>query len=471
MSPIKFGSFMEQLHDLIKLKLPGMGPKIEGLIVPILMYADDVTAFATSSEDMANLIKIIELFCRLFGMKLNASKTYAVIFNNSKKSRKTHTQLAEHCHWKIGEHTIAIEHQSKFLGIIFHESKGCAVAPDDLAAKGRKALHLMMSRMKRHFINQSSFLCRMFDQLVEPVLSYGCQIWGPDMFHNKLDSSHIISRSKNPLEGVHIDFMRYLGGLPRSSPLWILYNEFQREPLQFHWLALCARFWTNATSHDDANNNVLLRACMRDNVALMLSGCTDCWVANFMKSMVTIGVLTDASLSSCHYVDACTSLPISEDIVKEQLKSRWLSVCDEMLGAGADPRSVSDDTPITHTRYRSWIIANHPIPPHLDAFIPTNLKHIIIRMRCTSFPLRIQAGRQGKNRIPRSHRLCQVCNEGCVEDEKHFLLECPVYTHLRQEYPSIFHDEASVVSILNFPNQGLLGKVIASMLELRKSTI
>jgi len=199
LSPIKFGSFMEQLHDLIKLKLPGMGPEIEGMIVPILMYADDVTAFATSPQDMSLLIKIIELFCHLFGMKLNASKTYAVIFNNSKKSRKSHQQLAELCKWMIGEHTIVIEHQSKFLGNIFHESKGCATAPDELAAKGRKAMHLMLSRMKRHFINQSSFLCRMFDQLVEPVLSYGCQIWGPDMFHDKLDIHHIISRTNNPL--------------------------------------------------------------------------------------------------------------------------------------------------------------------------------------------------------------------------------------------------------------------------------
>jgi hypothetical protein len=130
----------------------------------------------------------------------------------------------------------------------------------------------------------------MFDQLVEPVLSYGCQIWGPDIFHDKLDSSKVISRQKNSSEGVHIDFMRYLGGLPSSTPLWILYNEFQRKPLIFRWLALCARFWANACaeSTDGENTNILLRACMKDNASLMLNGCTDCWVAKFMKSMVTI---------------------------------------------------------------------------------------------------------------------------------------------------------------------------------------
>jgi hypothetical protein len=61
------------------------------------MYADDVTALVTSPEDMASLIHVIELFCRLFGMKLNASKTFAVIFNNPKKSGKYHAQLARKC--------------------------------------------------------------------------------------------------------------------------------------------------------------------------------------------------------------------------------------------------------------------------------------------------------------------------------------------------------------------------------------
>ncbi len=72
---------MEQLHDLIALKLPGMGPKIGTLIVPLLMYAYDVTALCTSPEHMNHLIEHIQLFCRICGMKINASKTFTVIFH------------------------------------------------------------------------------------------------------------------------------------------------------------------------------------------------------------------------------------------------------------------------------------------------------------------------------------------------------------------------------------------------------
>jgi len=77
LSPLKFGSFMEQLHDLISLKLPGIGPQLGTLLVPLLMYADDVTGLVSSPHDMT-LIKHIEVFCKLFGMKVNASKTFIV---------------------------------------------------------------------------------------------------------------------------------------------------------------------------------------------------------------------------------------------------------------------------------------------------------------------------------------------------------------------------------------------------------
>ena len=75
LSPLKFGSFMEQLHDLVKSNIPGIGPILGKYVVPLLMYADDVTGLTHNPKDMAALIKNIELFCTLFGMKVNASKS------------------------------------------------------------------------------------------------------------------------------------------------------------------------------------------------------------------------------------------------------------------------------------------------------------------------------------------------------------------------------------------------------------
>jgi hypothetical protein len=396
LSPLKFGSFMEQLHDLISLKLPGMGPKIGNLLVPLLMYADDVTALVTSPEHMNRLIEHIQLFCKLFGMKINASKTFAVVFHQKGVHGLNSRKLQRDCSWIIDDHPIEIKHEAQFLGLLFHDTKGCMAAPSALAAKGSKALYSMLALMKGHHINQSAFLCRMFDQLVNPVLSYGCQVWGPDVCITALSANNVLNRSKVVQEGVHIDFLRRIGGLPSSSPLWILFKEFGRMPLHFQWLALCARFWSKTVAPIDpgkpTTHNELLIASMKDNIRLAISKC-NCWVSNFLKCMVHINVLTQNEVDACSTFQHYQQLPISEQSVKLKLKDYWQSLCDRIFGSVQDPRSLPDDIPITNIRYKAWVDCPTP-PPHLTAFLPTHIRHEIIRLRCSSYPLAIQMGRR-----------------------------------------------------------------------------
>ena len=473
LSPLKFGSFMEQLHELISMKLPGIGCKIGRLLVPILLYADDVTGLVTCPKDMARLIKHVELFCKLFGMRLNASKTFVVIFNNPKRSRQSHEQLARGCRWSINGQPISIKHEAKFLGNIFHDEKGCQKAPVELAAKGLRAMHAMVTTLKSHHINQFAFLCRIFDQLVKPVLSYGCQIWGPDVFHAHLEGHNILHRANNPVEGVHGDFLRLIGGLPSSCPLWIMYNEFQRTPVHFHWLALCARFWNKVFNECNDDNNVLLRESLRDNIQLFVEGCKGCWVAKFMNSLVKISALTEEDVARCATIDDFVALPITEGVVADALNQHWNKLRLELYGDPCDPRNVPDTVPNTYVRYNNWVASAGP-PAHLTAFMPSHIKHMLLRLRCTSYPLAVQEGRlkKGADRIPRSLRTCKFClaaNQANTEDDLHFLLECPAYNHIRHLYPTVFRDKVTVASIINTSNQPLLGKAIQSMLHLRST--
>ena len=43
LSPTLFGLYIEQLHDLLQLEAPGIGPILNGIHIPDLLYADDTT--------------------------------------------------------------------------------------------------------------------------------------------------------------------------------------------------------------------------------------------------------------------------------------------------------------------------------------------------------------------------------------------------------------------------------------------
>jgi hypothetical protein len=67
--PLLFGLFIEQLHELITMQLPGVGPVIGDIRVPDIFYADDVKLLAV--QDAAALQQPLDAmyrFCYLFDM-------------------------------------------------------------------------------------------------------------------------------------------------------------------------------------------------------------------------------------------------------------------------------------------------------------------------------------------------------------------------------------------------------------------
>ena len=74
-----------------------------------------------------------------------------------------------------------------------------------------------------------------------------------------------------------------------------------------------------------------------------------------------------------------------------------------------------------------------------EQYVSTNLKKnersILCQFRCGILPIRIETGRY-IGETP-EQRLCRFCDMQTVEDERHFLLHCGLYTHIRE---NVFHD-------------------------------
>ena len=67
---------------------------------------------------------------------------------------------------------------------------------------------------------------------------------------------------------------------------------------------------------------------------------------------------------------------------------------------------------------------------YVKAFLPKQERSFLAQLRCGVLPLRIETGRFCG--LKPEERICQVCDSGKIEDEKHFILECNQYTIFRQ---------------------------------------
>ena len=56
----------------------------------------------------------------------------------------------------------------------------------------------------------------------------------------------------------------------------------------------------------------------------------------------------------------------------------------------------------------------------------------LVKLRISSRNLQIETGRYDK--IARDERLCSLCNRNKIEDETHFLLDCPSYSSIRDRF-------------------------------------
>jgi hypothetical protein len=224
LSPLMFGLFIEQLHHLLKEKVPGAGPIIGGVRVPDIMYADDVNMMVVdSAEQMQALLDALDVFCDLFGMKVNFAKTKIIILRAS-KSVPGHLQEV---HWKYKGQTLSVVDQEKYLGLVVHETKDMCYAAEQRgligarSPNGNHASHGGKTKFKRPDI-----ICSLFDKLIRPVLSYGAHIWGPYMF------SKFAKDPLNPSNGpkkLQTDLLRRLSGMGKSVHKASLYKEYGRE--------------------------------------------------------------------------------------------------------------------------------------------------------------------------------------------------------------------------------------------------
>ena len=109
----------------------------------------------------------------------------------------------------------------------------------------------------------------------------------------------------------------------------------------------------------------------------------------------------------------------------------------------------------TKPKLRTYVMFNDSLATesYLTANLPKNLRSLICQIRLGILLLRIETGRYINE--PVQSRTCLICNTNEVEDEIHFLFNCPMYNNERE----LFYQSLSIPQFVNRTNEDKL-KVI-----------
>ena len=333
-------------------------------------------------------------------MVISIPKTFVLVFNLA---------FPGPYQWTINGAALQIVSQVKYLGLLSHTEAAFTPSFVDLKQKMYGAWALLQRQYGRlQCLSSVGLLARIYMVCVPPTASYGCEVWG----HYKLHSATAASREA--LAKSHLHILRQISGVRSSTAVSILLAEFGLMPLQDQWLLRAATFW----------NAIVALPPTSLYKKMALDACT--WAACVSKAVRGTGYDFSIRQGALAHID----LQVLSSHLRQRRDAVWdnLDIC---------PRTCPTEKSRLCT-YKNWFA--RPAGRHARSLLDLPLSR-----RCMQRMLRFRMGchKLPKDtgcwlRVPRQNRVCTMCQQGVLGDEKHLLFECPALQDLRDRYENLF---------------------------------
>ncbi|GIL46224.1 hypothetical protein Vafri_3256, partial [Volvox africanus] len=152
LSPTLYGIFGEAFADLVDAldaHIPGYMsveacPVVDGLRIPLLLYADDLTLFARSRSRMERLLEVLSRWCETFGMHVNVKKTEMLEVAPSPEIRRRMRklpplQMVSHEDGCATYKQIEVVDRARYLGIHYGTNTSFVSCTKELLNVGQRA--------------------------------------------------------------------------------------------------------------------------------------------------------------------------------------------------------------------------------------------------------------------------------------------------------------------------------------------
>jgi hypothetical protein len=449
-------------------------PSADGFRIPLLLYADDLSLFARSRARLERLLQMLGLWCATFGMRVNVKKTEVLGVHPSLRVREVMSlgRPFVMSSWENGQWVpmpIDWVDRARYLGIHYGPGLPFISCTNELFVAGQRAMFSLISKLRRQGLLLPGVGLKCFNTQIRPILSYGAQVWGPDLLLQVLESANsrvsLFEKAvADRMVGLQRTFLRSLACV-KTAPNALLFREFDQHPLHVFWARLVFRFWNKLVESEGSIYHCVFREELRH--ALSGEGPHDSWGAKVLRVLQALGfdlesVTGNADAEGKVLALSSHKLDVSALLgeLKERFSTHWVS--DRLR---VDPRDFASDTRqsgVKMCRYEHWMGDPH----HLEGYIPSSHHRSMIRFRLCCWAIEVNR----PNGRMRADRVCPMCRSGAVEDEHHVFMECPAYDDIRQELRQAngIHN-GNMSAMLTLGNQRLLAKALHAMRRLRST--
>ena len=302
---------------------------------------------------------------------------------------KSSTYLHQNFIYKINQTELEIVQCYKYLGFLLNAKGSLKLSVSTLAKQAQKAMYGLLKKIANLRYPPPVLMCKLFDAVVAPVCNYACELWG--------------FQKAPEMELMHRKFCKFLLNVPPSTTNVAAYGELGRMPLDIQRQVLMVKYWIRLTSS----------FCISPIL-------WECYIINkhynspWWKHIQNI-------LNSCglSYVLDEIDWLCAKDVLVE-LKTRLADQYFQKWTAEVG----------TARKMRLYKMFKTELCMEKYLYLPPHLRTALTKLRASCHQLQIERGRYQCPPIPAHERFCQFCQNGSIEDEKHFLLHCRLYVNM-----------------------------------------
>ena len=395
LSPLLFSLFISGLEaELAKNK---MGTRLWNRPIDLLMYADDIVLMSSSEEGLRKHLRSLEEFCEEWKLEVNIDKTKVCAFG--KKPRLLSPFSFEGINLEMVQ-------EYKYLGVWLSTNHVYNKAKKAQANQGKKAIFALQRLLVKLKYPPITIALKLFDVMILPVLSYGCELWG-----------HVVDPE---LEASEMHFLKYILNLPPSATNMAVRGELGQLPLHLLWREKILCYWNRLCSEEIPD---LLREAFHLSTWMHQTGKTT-WVTKVKE------LFDKAGMSFAFTPQGCGRREIEQVMIR--YRDQFIQLWNSELSRQTSKRGEAGNKLRTYRLFKS----RFELESYLSQVKVAKYRIALTKLRVSCHRLQIELGRYHKPcSIPPEQRLCKSCN--CIEDEVHFVCVCPVYNDLRDELYTI----------------------------------
>ena len=434
LSPLLFNLYINDIAKYLNRNCREPNIKLQGIEITHFLYADDLVVISPTRKGLQEKLDNLSLFAKDKDLTINTKKSQVMIFNKGGKLLKDQ--------FSIDGNNLEVVPSYTYLGIDIPTNGSFNPGMAQMNSKAKKAMMPLYTTIMQFNIPFQKAL-KLFQTYVEPILLYNAENFAAmserQVEKCKQGTTNVYDLAmQSSMTTTQLKFIKFILGVGKQTPNMAVLGEAAVLPLLMRAHIAMLKFWNRIRNMED---NTLVKLAYKENLETNSTWCKTIQILNTSFNLHT----RDWSPAEFAYT------------LKKKIKTAFITYwktrirnpdVEKKLGLYAKvKKEFSTDAYLEMLSFKS--------------------RQIITKFLSSNHRLRIETGRHTNPKIPRDERLCQLCDLSKVEDECHFILECPTYDSIRRDSPIKFENYASPEPIFHLEEPIILADFLRKAYDKR----